>query len=82
MVESQNFTPISPPHRHCPLKKTEIIGRYTNRRPRKGPRPSFQWARQEPQRPARSVRFLEIAVMGEILEEGGAENEVMRKGVG
>lgn len=49
-----------------------------NPRPRTRPQLRFQFARREPQRPARSVRRPE-PVVEEILEEGGAETEVRRE---
>lgn len=47
-----------------------------NRQRRTGPHLRFQFARREPQRPARRVRAPEPVV--EILEEDGPKNEVPR----
>ena len=57
-----------------PLAETNNIGRYTNRRWRTGPHLRFQWARREPQRPARPVPRPEPVV--EIIEEDGPRDQV------
>ena len=63
---NHSSNPVDPP-----LAETNNIGRFTNPRPRTGPRLRFQFARREPVRPV-VPRPEPTVVEEEILTEGGA----------